>query len=65
MLAILEYIMAEYTYFVAFTITQKTTILLALDNLSNPIVLLFSYILLKEQMGENKIVRSSLIVVVG
>ena len=55
-LTILAYIMAEYTYSVAFMITQKITILFALNNLSTPLTLLFSYMLLKGQMGENEIV---------
>jgi hypothetical protein len=39
--AALAYILAEYTYFIAFTITHETSILLALDNLSIPITLVF------------------------
>src|SRR5262245_32125653 len=35
--AALAYILAEYTYFIAFTITHETSILLALDNISIPI----------------------------
>jgi hypothetical protein len=46
--AALAYILAEYTYFIAFTITHETSILLALDNLSIPITLVFSYFFLKE-----------------
>ena len=64
-LVVLAYIAAEYAYFSAFTITSNTTILLVLDNLSIPITLSFSYFLLKEQIGEMKIIGSSLIVLGG
>jgi uncharacterized membrane protein len=63
--AALAYILAEYTYFIAFTITHETSILLALDNLSIPITLVFSYCFLKEQISENKLIGASLIVVGG
>ena len=42
-LVVLAYIAAEYAYFIAFMITTNMTILLALDNLSIPITLLFSF----------------------
>ena len=41
----LAYILAEYTYFIAFTITHETSILLALDNLSISITLVFFLLL--------------------
>jgi uncharacterized membrane protein len=63
--AALAYILAEYTYFIAFTITHETSILLALDNLSIPITLVFSYFFLKEQISENKLIGASLIVIGG
>jgi uncharacterized membrane protein len=63
--AALAYILAEYTYFIAFTITHETSILLALDNLSIPITLIFSYFFLKEQISENKLLGASLIVIGG
>ena len=50
--AALAYILAEYTYFITFTITHETSILLALDNLSIPITLVFSYFFLKEHISE-------------
>jgi uncharacterized membrane protein len=50
--AALAYILAEYTYFIAFTITHETSILLALDNLPIPITLVFSYFFLKEHISE-------------
>jgi uncharacterized membrane protein len=61
----LAYILAEYTYFIVFTITYETSILLALDNLSIPITLVFSYFFLKEQISENKLIGASLIVIGG
>jgi len=64
-LASIMYIAAEYTYFVAFTLTRDTTILLAMDNLSIPVTLIFLSLLLKEQIGGNKIVGASLIVIGG
>ena len=63
--AALAYILAEYTYFIAFTITHETSVLLALDNLSIPITLIFPYLFLKEQISENKRLGSSLIVIGG
>jgi drug/metabolite transporter (DMT)-like permease len=63
--AALAYILAEYTYFIAFTITHETSILLALDNLSIPITLIFAYFFLKEQISENKLIGASLIVIGG
>jgi uncharacterized membrane protein len=64
-LASITYRAAEYTYFVAFTITRDTTIPLAMDNLSIPVTLVFSSLLLKEQIGGNKIIGVSLIVIGG
>jgi len=64
-LVVLAYITAEYAYFIAFMITTDTTILLVLDNLSIPITLLFSYVLLKEQIDQIKIIGSSFIVLGG
>jgi drug/metabolite transporter (DMT)-like permease len=64
-LASVTYIAAEYMYFVAFTLTRDTTILLALDNLSIPVTLIFSSLLLKEEIGGNKIIGASLIVIGG
>jgi uncharacterized membrane protein len=61
----LAYIAAEYTYFLAFTTEKETSILLALDNLSIPTTMTFSFFLLKEQMNENKLVGASLIVLGG
>jgi uncharacterized membrane protein len=63
--AALAYILAEYTYFIAFTITHETSILLALGNLSIPITLVFSYFFLKDQISENKLIGTSLIVIGG
>jgi drug/metabolite transporter (DMT)-like permease len=64
-LASITYVAAEYAYFTAFTITRDTTILLAMDNLSIPVTLVFSSLLLKEQIGGNKIIGVSLIVIGG
>jgi uncharacterized membrane protein len=63
--AALAYILAEYMYFIAFTIIYEMSVLLVLDNLSIPITLIFSYIFLKEQISENKLLGSSLIVIGG
>ena len=63
--AALAYTLAEYTYFIAFSITHETTILLALDNLSIPIIIIFSYFFLKEQINENKLIGASLIIIGG
>ena len=62
---VLAYITAEYAYFIAFMITTNTTILLALDNLSIPITLLFSFFSLKERIDQMKIIGTSLIVLGG
>jgi uncharacterized membrane protein len=62
---VLAYIAAEYAYFIAFMITTNMTILLALDNLSIPITLLFSFFLLKERIDQVKILGASLIVLGG
>jgi hypothetical protein len=55
-LASITYVAAEYTYFVAFMVPYITTILLAMDNLSIPVTFVFSSLLLKEQIGGNKII---------
>ena len=60
-----SYLIAEYLYFIAFMITKDTTILLALDNLSIPIILLFSFLILQEELNRNKVIGSSLIVLGG
>ena len=60
-----SYLIAEYLYFIAFMITKDTTILLALDNLSIPIILLFSFLILQEELNKNKVIGSSLIVLGG
>ena len=64
-LVALVYIAAEYAYFIAFMITTETTILLALDNLSIPLTLVLSFLLLKEQIDLHKIIGSSLIITGG
>jgi drug/metabolite transporter (DMT)-like permease len=64
-LVVLVYITAEYAYFTAFTITTDTTILLALNNLSIPVTMMLSFLLLKEQIDLNKIIGASLIVIGG
>jgi hypothetical protein len=43
LMVVCAYLIAEYAYFIAFMITTDTTILLALDNLSIPITLLFHF----------------------
>jgi uncharacterized membrane protein len=63
--AALAYILAEYTYFIPFTITHETSILLALDNLSIPIIIILSYFFLEEQISENKFIGASLIIIGG
>lgn len=65
LMAVLIYVIAECTYFVAFMITKDTTILLALDNLSIPVILLFSFLILKEGLDKDKVIGSSLIVIGG
>lgn len=65
LMAVLIYVMAEFTYFIAFMITTDTTILLALDNLSIPVILLFSFLILKEELDKDKVIGSSLIVIGG
>jgi drug/metabolite transporter (DMT)-like permease len=62
---VFAYIAAEYAYFLAFTLTSDTTILLVLDNLSIPITLLLSYFLLKERIDQPKIIGSTLIILGG
>ena len=64
-IVVLSYLIAEYLYFIAFMITKDTTILLALDNLSIPIILLLSFFILQEDLNRNKIIGSSLIVLGG
>jgi uncharacterized membrane protein len=49
--AALAYILAGYTYFIAFTITHETIILLALDDLSNPLHLFFPTSSLKNKLA--------------
>jgi drug/metabolite transporter (DMT)-like permease len=61
----LSYIIASYAYFIAFTMTKDTTILLGLDNLSIPITLLFAFWILKEELNGTKILGSALIVLGG
>jgi drug/metabolite transporter (DMT)-like permease len=63
--AVLAYIIASYAYFIAFTMTKDTTILLGLDNLSIPITLLFAFLILKEELNNTKILGSALIVLGG
>jgi drug/metabolite transporter (DMT)-like permease len=65
LMVVCAYLIAEYAYFIAFMITTDTTILLALDNLSIPITLLFSFLILKEGLDRNKVIGSSLIVLGG
>jgi uncharacterized membrane protein len=65
LLVAFAYVAAEYAYFMAFTITSDTTILLALDNLSIPMTLLLSFLFLKEAMDRQKMLGSSLILVGG
>ena len=60
-----SYFIATYAYFMAFTMTKDTTILLGLDNLSIPITLLFAFVILKEQLSSTKILGSALIVLGG
>ena len=60
-----SYRIAEYLDFIASMITKDTTILLALDNLSIPIILLFSFLILQEELNRNKVIGSSLIVLGG
>ena len=59
---VLAYIIASYAYFIAFTMTKDTTILLGLDNLSIPITLLFAFVILKEELNSTKIVGAAFIV---
>jgi drug/metabolite transporter (DMT)-like permease len=61
-LVVLAYLLATFTYINAFTMTEDTTILLALDNLSIPITLFLSVLLLHEEWNRTKILGSSLIV---
>ena len=65
LLVVLSYFIATYAYFMAFTMTKDTTILLGLDNLSIPITLLFAFVILKEQLSSTKILGSALIVLGG
>ena len=65
LMAVLCYFIATYAYFMAFTMTKDTTILLGLDNLSIPITLLFAFLILKEQLSSTKIFGSALIVLGG
>lgn len=65
LMAVSIYVIAEFTYFIAFMITTDTTILLALDNLSIPVILLFSFLILKEKLDKDKVIGSSLIVIGG
>jgi uncharacterized membrane protein len=62
---VLFYIIAEYAYFSAFMITEDTTILLILDNVSIPITLILSFFFLKENIDIKKIMGSALIVMGG
>jgi len=65
LVAVLCYFIATYAYFMAFTMTKDTTILLGLDNLSIPITLLFAFLILKEQLSSTKMFGSALIVLGG
>lgn len=65
LMAVSIYVIAEFTYFIAFMITTDTTILLTLDNLSIPVILLFSFLILKEGLDKDKVIGSSLIVIGG
>jgi drug/metabolite transporter (DMT)-like permease len=64
-LVVLAYLLATFTYINAFTMTEDTTILLALDNLSIPITLFLSFLILNEELTRTKILGSSLIVLGG
>jgi drug/metabolite transporter (DMT)-like permease len=64
-LVVLAYFVAQYTYLIAFSMTTDTTILLGLDNLSTPVVLALSYLLLHEPLTPSKTIGSSLIVFGG
>jgi uncharacterized membrane protein len=65
LMAVLSYFIATYAYFMAFTMTKDTTILLGLDNLSIPITLLFAFLMLKEKLSSTKLWGSALIVLGG
>jgi len=65
LIVVLSYFIATYAYFIAFTMTKDTTILLGLDNLSIPITLLFAFLILKEKLSSTKIWGSALIVLGG
>jgi len=65
LIVVLSYFIATYAYLIAFTMTEDTTILLGLDNLSIPITLLFAFLILKEKLSSTKILGSALIVLGG
>ena len=62
LMVVLSYFIATYAYFIAFTMTKDTTILLGLNNLSIPITLLFAFLISKEKSSNTKILGSALIV---
>ncbi len=64
-MVVIAYLVAEYAYFTAFMLTTDTTILLVLDNLSIPITIVFSFVMLKEHVSMTKIIGSSLIILGG
>jgi drug/metabolite transporter (DMT)-like permease len=65
LMVVLFYFIATYSYFIAFTMTKDTTILLGLDNLSIPITLLFAFLILKEKLSSTKLWGSALIMLGG
>ena len=56
------YLVSMQTYLEAYSITSETTILLALNNFTIPITLVFAYLFLKENIGRTKVIGASLIV---
>jgi drug/metabolite transporter (DMT)-like permease len=63
--AVAAYFVTQQAYLAAFGLTTDTTILLALDNLSTPVVLALSWLTLHETLDRRTLLGSSLIVAGG
>jgi drug/metabolite transporter (DMT)-like permease len=63
--AVIAYFVTQASYLAAFGLTRDTTILLALDNLSTPVILALSWLTLHETLDRRTLLGSGLIVAGG